>query len=58
MGFKDVCWDGISIEMMSLPIGTLGISIAELTVSATRHFMGELCWHLGQEPSEHTQVTQ
>jgi len=36
----------------------LGISIVELTVSATRHFMGELRWHLGQEPSEHTQVTQ
>lgn len=35
-----------------------GISIVEPAESATRHFVSDVCWHLGQQPSEHVQVTQ
>ena len=61
MGFKGVCCErGIAYQLKGwvCPLVLLDVSIVELTVPATRHFMTELCWHLGQEPSEHIQVTQ
>jgi hypothetical protein len=40
------------------PMARFGTGTVELVVSATRQFMSDVCWHLGQQPSEHIQVTQ